>query len=133
RDERAGGGTAVSHRLHDQCRLEPPEADAAARLGDVDRGEPVLGRRLDRGLGQDVLLVPLGGERRNPLRREAPRHLLDGELVLAKLELARHPRGYCPLPMIASASISTFQRGSASPEITTSVPVGRVALSARLN
>src|SRR5690606_39599982 len=63
---------------------------------DVDRGEPQLGRRLDRVLGKDVLLVPLGGERRNPLRRKTPRHLLDGELVLAKLELARHPPGYCP-------------------------------------
>src|SRR5690606_2215131 len=112
-------------------RLDPPESDAAALLGDVDRGEPQLGRRLDRVLGKDVLLVPLGGERRDPFRRKTPRHLLDGELVLAKLELARHPPGYCPLPMIASASISTFQRGSASPEIATSVPVGRVDFNAR--
>src|SRR5690606_13419394 len=133
RDERAGGRTTISHRLHDQRRLEPPEPAPAALLGDVDRGEPQLCGGLDCILGKDVLLVPLGGERRNPLRGKAPRRLLDGELVRAKLELARHPPGYCPLPMIASASISTFQRGSAKAEIATRVPVGRVALSARLN
>ena len=36
RDEGRGGGAAIGHRLHDQRRLEPAEADAARFLGDVD-------------------------------------------------------------------------------------------------
>ena len=44
-DEGAGRGAAIGHRLHDQRRLEPAEADAARFFGDVDRAEAELGGR----------------------------------------------------------------------------------------
>ena len=69
RDEGAGRRAAVGHRLHDQRRFEPPEADAARFLADVDRAEAELGRLADRVAREDVLLVPLGGERRDRVAR----------------------------------------------------------------
>ena len=90
RDEGAGRGAAVGHRLHDQRRFEPAEADAAALLGDVDRAEAELGRLADRVAREDVLLVPLGGVRRDRVGGELARHLLDLELVVGEVEL-----GHC--------------------------------------
>src|SRR5258708_5213696 len=48
RDNRAGGGAAVGHRLHDHRRPEPAKPDPAAFLADVDGAEAELGRLADR-------------------------------------------------------------------------------------
>jgi len=91
RDERAGRGTAIGHRLHDQRRFEPAEADPAAFLGDIDRAEAEFGRGLHRITREDVFLVPLGGVRGDRVRGELARHLLDRALVFIEIELVHHP------------------------------------------
>jgi hypothetical protein len=68
------------------------EADPAALLADVDGAEAELGGLADRVAREDVLLVPLRGERTDRVRRELARHLLDLELVFGKLELVHGPR-----------------------------------------
>src|SRR5688500_10874315 len=88
RDEGRGGRTAIGHRLHDQSRLEPAEADAAALLGNVDRAEAQLRRGTDRVAREDVLLVPLRGMRRDRVGGELLRHLLDLALLVGQVELA---------------------------------------------
>src|SRR5690606_38287012 len=100
-DEGAGRRAAVSHRLHHQRRFEPPEPDAAAFLRDVNRREAELGGGADSILGKDVLLVPPGGVRRYAVGGEAPRHVLDGELVVGEGELAGHSSGLHEKGMVA--------------------------------
>ena len=58
----------------------------------VDRPEAELGRLADRVAWEDMLLVPLGGERRDRVGGELARHLLDLELVVGEVEL-RHCAG----------------------------------------
>ena len=53
----------------------------------VDGAKAELGRLADRVAREDVLLVPLGRVRRDRVRSELARHLLNLELVLVKLEL----------------------------------------------
>ena len=92
RDERAGRRAAIGHRLHDQRGFEPAEPDAARFLGDVDRAEAQLRRLADRVAREDMLFVPLGGERRDRVGGEFLRHLLDLALVVGEVELG-HGRG----------------------------------------
>ena len=92
RDEGAGRRAAVGHRFHDQRRLEPAEADAAAFLRDVDGAEAQLGGLADGVAGEDVLLVPLGGKRRDRVGGELGRHFLDLELVVGEVELRHRGR-----------------------------------------
>src|SRR6478672_7231028 len=90
RNEGAGRGAAIGHRLHDQRRLEPSKADSACFLAHVDRAEPELRRLADRVARKDMLFVPLGRERSDGVGRELLRHLLDLELVVGEIEL-----GHC--------------------------------------
>ena len=93
RDERAGRGTAIGHRLHDQRGFEAPQADAARFLADIDRAEAEFGRPLDHVDGKMAGLVPFPGMGRDVVGSEALRHFLNGELVGSKLELSGHGRG----------------------------------------
>jgi hypothetical protein len=90
RDERAGRWAAIGHRLHDQRRLEPSEADPAAFLADIDRGEPEFGRGLDRLAREDMVFIPLRSKGRDPVGGKPPGHLLNGKLVFVQLKLVGH-------------------------------------------
>ena len=89
RDEGAGRRAAMGHRLHDQRRLQPPQPDAARFLAHIDRAKAEFGGRLDGIDGENMLLVPLAGERRDAIGGETPRHFLDGTLVVGQVELHR--------------------------------------------
>src|SRR3954462_15657399 len=93
-----------------KSRLEPPEADAAALLGDVDRAEAELRRLPDRVAGEDVLLVPLRRVGRDGIGGELPRHLLDLALLVGEVELA-HARALADATGIAIVpSVKGFRR-----------------------
>src|SRR3954462_1092060 len=87
-----------------KSRLEPPEADAAALLGDVDRAEAERRRLADRVAGEDMLLVPLRRVRGDRVGGEGPRHLLDLALLVGEVKLA-HPRALANAAGIAIARV----------------------------
>src|SRR5690606_15823867 len=75
-----------------------------------------------RVLGKDVLLVPLGGERGDGVRREPPCHVLNGQLIVGKLKLGghsvsigssprmtSHPYRYCRSQCVSSAPPSDIR------------------------
>eukprot|EP01137_Pigoraptor_chileana_P021862 Opistho-2@86090 len=126
RDIGAGRGAAIGHRLHDQRRFHPAEPDAARFLADVNRAEAQLARRLPHVDGIMMFLVPFGREGRDAVGGEFARHILDGELVVGKLELVGHGH----FSMMASASISTFHSGRISAGTTSIVDAGRTFLNA---
>src|SRR3546814_12324483 len=76
-------------------------------LGDVNRAEAEIARRLPHIDGIMMFFVPLRREGRDAVGGEFARHILDGELVVGKLELVGHGH----FSMMASASISTFHSG----------------------
>src|SRR3546814_2707098 len=123
RDEGAGRGAAIGHRLHDQRGFEPAEADAARFLADIDSGEAQLGGRLDHIAREYLLFIPFGGVRRDRIGGELARHLLNGALVVGQLELV----GHFPVSIMASASISTFHSGRSRPATTAIVAAGRTS------
>ncbi len=71
-------------------RLQPAEADAARFLTDIDRPEAEVGGGLDRVAREGAVLVPAGGVRRDRVRSELAREVLDRALVVGEVELARH-------------------------------------------
>src|SRR3546814_13888456 len=73
-----------------------------------------------------MFFVPFGGEGRDAIGGEFARHVLNGELVVGKLELVGHGH----FSMMASASISTFNSGRISAGTTSIVDAGRSFLNA---
>src|SRR3546814_12096211 len=70
-----------------------------------------------------MFFVPLRREGRDAVGGEFARHILDGELVVGKLELVGHGH----FSMMASASISTFHSGRISAGMTSIVDAGRIS------
>src|SRR3546814_16552391 len=72
-----------------------------------------------------LFFVPFGGEGRDAIGGEFARHILNGELIVGKLELV----GHVSASMMASASISTFHSGRISAGTTSIVDAGRTFLN----
>src|SRR3546814_18061467 len=79
-------------------------------LRDVNRAEAEFARRLPDVDGVMMFFVPFGGEGRDAIGGAFARHILNGELIVGKLELV----GHVSASMMASASISTFHSGRIS-------------------
>src|SRR3546814_14799313 len=73
-----------------------------------------------------MFFVPFRREGRDAIGGEFARHVLNGELIVGKLELV----GHVSASMMASASISTFHSGRISAGTTSIVDAGRTFLNA---
>src|SRR3546814_9418279 len=73
-----------------------------------------------------MFFVPFRREGRDAIGGEFARHVLNGELIVGKLELV----GHVSASMMASASISTFHSGRISAGTTSIVNAGRTFLNA---
>ena len=90
RNEGACGGAAISHRFHDQRCFQPSKASAARFFGHVNGAKAKFARRfpdIDRIMR---LFVPFGSIRRNRIRGEFARHVLDGDLIVRQFKLVLH-------------------------------------------
>jgi len=81
-DIRRRRGAACRERFKDQRRIEAAEAGAAHILARVNAGKTELCRLFDNVDGEMLLLVPLGGMRRQFIGGETLRHFLNGVLFV---------------------------------------------------
>ena len=104
RDIGAGGRAAIGHGLHDQRSFKPAQIDAARFLGHINCAKTKFAGFLDHIAREMVVFVPFGGMRRDFVRGEFLRHLLDLALFVSQFELSH------------AAPIAVFSRNR-NPEI----------------